>query len=185
MSASDFEGNQRNAQRHLEVRHLVNIGRHLVSLFNTTRSPGTYQLTRGDSMWVQTTHTLTSLAYRLPDRMEIWAEAHWQRKPLQAQTLPVGFTSTTTTLAFWLFAQVADDLHLVGEYRKQPLWLAQLPDFPMRYVKDRQLALMSILLATPMSLEELKVQHPEQGPRLECDLQSLVWSGHLKLLPDD
>ena len=185
MTSEEFESTQRKAQRQLKARHLVSLGSKLVELFELRRPPGVYQLVTPHNVWAQTTETLKSLAYRLPHEPKDWEGAHWERKPVTQDTLPLGMHTSSTMLPLWLYAQVADKLRLPKKYRDLPLWLPHFPDLAVRFLKDHQLALMGQLVAQPATLEELKAQHPEHGDRLECDLMALVWSGHLQVLPDD
>ncbi len=185
MTARAFELSQRTALRQLRARHLISLGAKLVNLFDQKRPKGVYQLLQGDALWVQTTHTLETVFYRLPPEPDDWDHSRWQRQPMAIDAAPVGFESSSTTLPFWLYAQVTEKLHLPKTHRELPLWLTAFPDLPFRFIKDRQLALMGQLVARPATLQELQTEHPEHGTRLECDLLALVWSGHLQVLPDD
>jgi hypothetical protein len=180
-----LETSPRKALHQEEAKHLILLGRKLVDLYDQKRAKGVYELVSGSTVWAQTTHQLETMAYRLPQNREAWDGARWEYKPVAHTSTPTGFESCSTTVPFWLYAQAATKLNLPKDYRELPLWLSAFPDLPFRFIKDRQLALMGQLVARPATLKELQTEHPEHGQRLECDLMALVWSGHLKVLPDD
>ncbi len=112
-----------------------------------------------------------------------FGNAAWEKRPVEARTIPGDFLLTDVAQLRWVYAQHSAQDVLPARYHQGLIYFRQSPQVPLSWLTDSHLLLLRELSRHPASLMTLAARTGLPYERLTRDLAGLYFASSLTTTP--